>query len=69
MAPAGKQLSGEEHAKAVAAFQKLGVCEQLAEAAAALGWKSPSHIQEQAVPMVLQGGWQRKAGRGWKGQG
>lgn len=55
MAPASKSLSEEEHSKAVAAFQKLGVCEQLAEAAAALGWKSPSSIQEQAVPLVLQG--------------
>lgn len=55
MAPSGKVLSEEEHQKASAAFQKLGVCEQLAEAAAALGWKSPSSIQEQAVPMVLQG--------------
>lgn len=55
MAPASKALSEEEHSKAVAAFQKLGVCEQLAEAAAALGWKSPSSIQEQAVPLVLQG--------------
>ncbi|KAL4442077.1 hypothetical protein ABPG77_011338 [Micractinium sp. CCAP 211/92] len=54
MAPASKALSEEEHSKAVAAFQKLGVCEQLAEAAAALGWKSPSSIQEQAVPLVLQ---------------
>lgn len=56
MAPlGGKVLSEEEHSKAAAAFQKLGVCEQLAEAAAALGWKTPSSIQEQAVPLVLQG--------------
>jgi superfamily II DNA/RNA helicase len=37
-------------------FKALGVCEELAEAAAALGWKSPTHIQEQAVPHLLQGG-------------
>lgn len=36
-------------------FKALGVCEELAEAAAALGWKSPTHIQEQAVPHLLQG--------------
>ena len=51
----GKVLSEEEHSKAVAAFQALGVCQQLADAAACLGWKSPSAIQEQAVPLVLQG--------------
>lgn len=55
MAPIGSMLSEGEAASAKAAFQGLGVCEQLAEAAAALGWKSPSAIQEQAVPMVLQG--------------
>ena len=36
-------------------FKALGVCEELAEAAAALGWKNPTHIQEQAVPHLLQG--------------
>jgi ATP-dependent RNA helicase DDX47/RRP3 len=36
-------------------FQALGVCEQLAEAAVALGWKTPTGIQEQAVPHLLQG--------------
>ena len=47
---------GEEgRAKVVAAFQALGLCEQLAEAAAALGWKAPSSIQEQAIPQVLAG--------------
>lgn len=38
------------------AFQKLGVCSQLAEAAVSLGWKAPSAIQVQAVPHALQGG-------------
>eukprot|EP00243_Klebsormidium_subtile_P003787 TRINITY_DN17394_c0_g1_i1.p1 TRINITY_DN17394_c0_g1~~TRINITY_DN17394_c0_g1_i1.p1 ORF type:complete len:450 (+),score=122.55 TRINITY_DN17394_c0_g1_i1:188-1537(+) len=37
------------------AFQNLGVCSQLAEAAVSLGWKSPSAIQVQAVPHALQG--------------
>jgi ATP-dependent RNA helicase DDX47/RRP3 len=55
MAPQGKAMSEDEKAKAVALFEKLGVCTQLAEAAASLGWKSPSAIQEQAVPLVLQG--------------
>ena len=39
----------------VEAFKKLGICEQLAEAAAALGWKEPTSIQQQAVPLLLQG--------------
>lgn len=72
MAPNGQVLSEEEHSKAVAAFQKLGVCEQLAEAAASLGWKSPSSIQEQAVPLVLQGGqgrWGSRAAAGVAGRG
>jgi ATP-dependent RNA helicase DDX47/RRP3 len=55
MAPLGKALSEEEQSTAVTAFEKLGICTQLAEAAVALGWKSPSDIQEQAVPLVLQG--------------
>lgn len=41
--------------KAVAAFEALGVCHQLAEAAAGLGWKTPSSIQVQAIPHLLQG--------------
>lgn len=36
-------------------FKALGICEQLAEAAVALGWKTPTGIQEQAVPHLLQG--------------
>ena len=40
---------------AIAAFEKLGVCRQLAEAAASLGWKEPSSIQQQGVPLLLQG--------------
>eukprot|EP00955_Chlamydomonas_euryale_P053347 355477-Chlamydomonas_euryale.AAC.2 len=42
-------------AAAVAAFEALGVCTLLAEAAAGLGWTSPSAIQEQAVPHLLAG--------------
>lgn len=45
----------EDHDKAVKLFEKLGICSQLADAAASLGWKTPSSIQEQAIPHVLQG--------------
>lgn len=50
------ELTDEEKAASCAAFRALGVCSQLAEAAAALGWKSPSPIQEQAIPHLLDGG-------------
>lgn len=48
-------LSGTELDKAITAFEALGVCHQLAEAAAGLGWKTPSSIQVQAIPHLLQG--------------
>lgn len=48
-------LTPAEHDKAVSAFEELGLCRQLAEAAAGLGWKTPSSIQVQAVPHLLQG--------------
>lgn len=47
-------LTPAENDKAIAAFEELGVCRQLAEAAANLGWKSPSSIQAQAIPHLLQ---------------
>ena len=53
--PGSNQLSEADRAAAVQAFEALGICTQLAEAAAALGWKSPTSIQEQAVPNVLAG--------------
>lgn len=40
--------------ESIDSFCKLGVCKELAEAAVSLGWKEPSAIQEQAVPLVLQ---------------
>lgn len=54
-------MTDSEKKEAIAAFEQLGVCTQLAEAAAALGWKKPSHIQEQAVPHLLAG--ERRAAR------
>ena len=48
-------LNADDRHKAVDAFKALGVCEQLAEAAADLGWKQPSEIQKQAIPQVLAG--------------
>lgn len=56
VANAAEKLSAEERAAAIKAFEELGLCAQLAEAAAGLGWKTPSPIQQQAVPPLLQGG-------------
>jgi superfamily II DNA/RNA helicase len=51
----GATLTATERTAAVTAFEKLGLCEQLCEAAAGLGWKGPSSIQEQAIPHLLAG--------------
>ena len=40
---------------AAAAFRELGVCAELADAAAALGWSAPTEIQKQAIPQTLAG--------------
>ena len=48
-------LSEKETKTAVEAFTALGVCDELATAAAALGWKGPSEIQAQSIPQALQG--------------
>lgn len=70
-----EKLTDVERAASIAAFSKLGLCPQLAEAAASLGWKTPSPIQEQAVPHLLQGelpycSWgrcsRRGGGSGWR---
>ena len=36
-------------------FEDLGVIESLCEACVALGYRSPTPIQEQAIPLALQG--------------
>ena len=48
-------LNDEEKRVSIEAFMALGVCKELAEAAAGLGWKTPSAIQEQAIPHLLSG--------------
>ena len=49
------ELNEQERQAAITAFEGLGLCTQLAEAAAGLGWKQPSVIQQQAVPPLIQG--------------
>lgn len=51
----GASSSAAETAEAVKNFKALGVCDQLAEAAAALGWTAPTDIQAAAVPHLLAG--------------
>ena len=53
--PGPNQLTQDEKEKSMKAFEALGICAQLAEAAASLGWKLPTNIQEQAIPNVLSG--------------
>ena len=50
-----KTLTDDERAKSIKAFEALGLATQLAEAAASLGWKQPSPIQQQAIPPLLEG--------------
>lgn len=50
-----EKLTDEERKASIKAFEELGLCTQLAEAAASLGWKQPSIIQKQAIPPLLQG--------------
>jgi hypothetical protein len=49
------EATDAEKDESIRAFEALGVCQQLAESCAALGWKTPSPIQEEAVPHLLQG--------------
>jgi ATP-dependent RNA helicase DDX47/RRP3 len=49
------KLTEAEKKSSIEAFEALGLCTQLAEAAATLGWKKPSSIQEQAIPLLIQG--------------
>lgn len=37
------------------AFEALGVCAELAEAAESLGWSTPTEVQKQAIPLALKG--------------
>ena len=47
--------SGSGSADPKKAFTDLGVCSALAEGCLALGWKSPTDIQRQAVPQLIDG--------------
>ena len=51
----GTPATEESDEKPAPSFRSLGVCEQLAEACDALGWKAPTPIQVDAIPVALKG--------------
>ena len=48
-------LTAAEAAASKAAFQELGLCDELCDAAANMRWKAPSEIQKEAIPPLLEG--------------
>lgn len=55
-APTQEESAGEEGKKPLPkSFRELGVIEQLCEACENLGFKAPTPIQAEAVPLALQG--------------
>ncbi|KAL4761631.1 RNA-dependent ATPase RRP3 [Aspergillus foveolatus] len=50
----GEQTSGEEPATAKS-FKELGIIDQLCEACENMGYKAPTPIQSQAIPLALEG--------------
>ena len=48
-------VAGESAAKAAKSFKDLGIIDSLCEACEALGYKAPTPIQAEAVPLALQG--------------
>uniref|UniRef100_A0A3P9K921 Probable ATP-dependent RNA helicase DDX47 n=1 Tax=Oryzias latipes TaxID=8090 RepID=A0A3P9K921_ORYLA len=50
-----KQIIDEDAEAAVKTFKDLGVTDVLCEACDQLGWKSPTKIQVEAIPVALQG--------------
>lgn len=49
------ELSEAEVAASKKAFSDLGVCSELCDAIAAMRYKEPTDIQQQALPPLLQG--------------
>lgn len=48
-----QQTPGEE--ETAKTFQELGIIEQLCEACETMGYKAPTPIQSQAIPLALEG--------------
>lgn len=45
----------EQNQDSIRAFCELGVCQELAQSAASLGWKQPMPIQQKSIPQILSG--------------
>jgi ATP-dependent RNA helicase DDX47/RRP3 len=52
---ASAALSEADAEKSKEAFKALGVCDELCEACADMGWKVPTEIQREALPPLLEG--------------
>ena len=49
------EVALKEASSASVSFQTLGIIDQLCEACTALGYKSPTPIQTESIPLALQG--------------
>ncbi len=49
------ESEGEDADDAPKTFKEIGVCEELCKTIDELGWKKPSAIQVQSIPMALKG--------------
>lgn len=54
-APEPVHNDGETAATPTKSFQDLGIIDSLCDACTALGYKSPTPIQNEAIPLALQG--------------
>lgn len=55
MGPENEREEDAEGNEKPKSFRDLGVVDQLADACAALGWKAPSSIQVDSIPLALAG--------------
>lgn len=52
---AKNQQNSQQEPETAKSFKELGIIEQLCEACDNLGYKAPTPIQSQAIPLALQG--------------
>ncbi len=49
------ESNNEEEGEEVVEFSELGLVDVLCDAAKSLGWKNPTRIQKEAIPLALEG--------------